>query len=245
MNATETFLLKTFKGRGNLTFRELAEEMRLKDSSLSETAIRKRISRLLGTGKIVSVSKGVYALTQKAPYQPVADDFIKKLNGIFRQAYPEIKSCIWSSAFFYDFMVHQPASYFYVFETEPDMVETAFNLFKDHNLKAWLQPDAEVIQLYVSDQENPVIVKSLVSRAPLLNSEKGHLPSLEKMLVDVKVDRDLFNFISGAEIDNIWKQSLKKHGLSWPRLLAYAGRRGKRDEIKQWAVEKGFAPNND
>jgi len=245
MNTTETFLFKAFKGRGNLTFRELAEEMRLRDNSLSETAIRKRISRLLGTGKIVSVSKGVYALSQKAPFHLVADDFIKKLNGIFRPAYPEIKYCTWSSAFFYDFMVHQPARYFYVFETEADMVETAFSLFKDYNLKAWLQPDAEVIQLYVLDQENPLIVKSLVSRAPLLKTGKEHLPSLEKMLVDVKADRDLFNFISGAEIDNIWKQSLKKHGLSWPKLLAYAGRRGKRDEIKQWATEKGFAPGND
>lgn len=245
MNASEREIHKAFKGRENFTFRELAEEMRLNDSALSETAIRKRISRLLGSGKIVSVSKGVYALSQKPSYQPVADDFIKKLNDLFRQAYPEIKFCAWSSAFFYDFMVHQPARYFYVIETEPDMVETAFNLLKDHDLKAWLQPDAEVMQLYVSNQENPVVVKSLVSRAPLLRSENGNLPSLEKMLVDVKADRDLFNFISGAEVENIWRQAQKKHAISWPRLMAYAGRRGKKDEIKNWAVKKGFAPGND
>ncbi len=223
-----------FEGKDSLTKDEIAAYIRSIIMNASDDSIRQRISRYKKLGIIVNVKKSVYALSEKPIYQHPEELFINRLSKIFTRQYAQINYCIWSSAWLYDFTIHQPTQFFYIFETESDMVETAFNLFKDNEFKAFLNPDEQSIQLYVMGQKKPVIVKQLITRSPLVKTKKTKRPSIEKMLVDVYTDKKQFYFIQGEEIKNIFKFSFDKYTVNIPKLLNYAERRGNKNEMSDF-----------
>ena len=234
MNIKAKDIKSAFGGRSSVTTEELASYFQDNDKQLSPEGIRKRISRLKRMGVLVSISQGVYALTEKPEYNPVPNAFIIRLARSFSTAFPEIDSCIWSSAWLYDFMVHQPANYFYLIETEGDMVQTAFNLLKDQRINAWLNPDEQMMQLYIMGSRDPVIVKSLISRAPIMKRKAAKLPMLEKILVDAWAEKNLFFFMQGQELTNIFNFAFDQYSITYSRLLGYARRRGIENEIDQF-----------
>ncbi|MBK7029330.1 MAG: hypothetical protein IPH45_09010 [Bacteroidales bacterium] len=215
-----------FKDRSLITSQELAVYYRTVDHKLTDEGIRKRISRLKRTGTLVSIGHGVYTMADKPIFKPENDAVILKLAKLFSTVYPELNSCVWSSAWLNDFMIHQPTHYFYLFETEPDVVESTFNLLKENNINAWLNPDEKTMQLYVMDGKNSVVVKPLISRSPIIKSKVANLPMLEKMLVDTWADKKLFYFLQGAELSTIFNFAFSKYTINYSRLLSYARRRG-------------------
>ncbi len=228
-------IANAFKGKTIITKKELSAYIHSIDGSATEAGIRQRISRLKKEGTIISVRKGVYALSNRPVYIYPADKFITRLSHLFSTQYSGINYCIWSSAWLYDFTIHQPVQFFYLFETEPDMVEISFNLLKDKGYKAFLNPDEQTMQLYVMGVKDPIVVRSLISRAPLIKNKAIKLPSLEKMLVDAYIDKKLFYFIQGKEIENIYKFSFSLYSINLSRLINYAGRRGIGNEITDFA----------
>jgi len=165
-----------FEGKDKLTKDEISAYIRSLVANASDESIRKRIERYKKSGIIVNVKKSVYALSEKPIYRHPEDLFINKLAKIFSSQYSQINYCVWSSAWLYDFTIHQPTQFFYIFETESDMVETAFNLLKDNEFKAFLNPDEQSIQLYVMGQRKSVIVKPLITRSPLVKTKKTKCP---------------------------------------------------------------------
>jgi hypothetical protein len=234
MRVTKDEIHAAFNGSGSIAADELAGFFRTKDPAISDDAIRQRITRLKQSGFLAGLGKGIYTISNKPRFDPQPDAFITKLSKLFTKSYSGIKFCIWSSAWLNDFMTHQPAQFFYLFETEQDMVETSFHLLKDNDIHAWLQPDRETVQLYVMGQKNAVIVKPLVSRAPVINTAKASLPTLEKMLVDAFAEKDLFYYLKGQELTNIFERAIARYLVSWSKLYSYANRRGLKEQIEQF-----------
>ncbi len=236
MKAIKDDLGAAFNDGGTITSGELADYFHSKDPEISSDAIRQRIVRLKQSGALIGLGKGIYTLSSKPKYKPKSDAFIAKLNRLFSKKFAGIKSCAWSSAWLNDFTIHQPAHFFYLFETEPDMIETTFNLFKDNNISAWLQPNQDTIQLYLQSQPNSVIVKPLITRSPVIKSPKTSLPELEKILVDVFAEKELFYYLRGQELVNIYERASDRYLISWQRLYSYASRRGLKKQIEKFIM---------
>ncbi len=224
-------IITAFKDRAVVTKEELIAYLLRSGESSSDESIRQRISRYKRMGILITVRQGVYSVSEKPPYIHAVDVFQKKLSKLFIQNYPEINYCIWSSSWLYDFTRHQPSHYFYIFEVDQDMVETAFNLFKDNGIKAYLNPDEQTLQRYVLDQKNTVVIKSLISRAPLINYIRVKLPMLEKMIVDAYAEKKMLFFLQGQELQNIYKFSFGNYRINFSKLINYAKRRGIEKEL--------------
>ena len=76
-----------------------------------------------------------------------------------------------------------------------------------------------------------LIVKPLITKAPLEKGEKIATPSLEKILVDIFVDRKLFSVFQGSELVQIFNTLDSMYALNITRMTAYAKRRGKMQEL--------------
>ena len=53
------------------------------------------------------------------------------------------------------------------------------------------------------------------------------------MLVDLYCDVDLFQFYQGKEKGTIFKEAFSKYTINKSKLLRYASRRGKKEEIEK------------
>jgi hypothetical protein len=58
------------------------------------------------------------------------------------------------------------------------------------------------------------------------------VPVIEKILVDLCADSDIFSFLQGSEMLNIFENALGKYTVNTNRLLRYAKRRNKEKDIR-------------
>ncbi len=71
-----------------------------------------------------------------------------------------------------------------------------------------------------------IVVKRLVSEAPVTRFSNVTIPRLEKILVDIVRDKNLFGFLEGAETYTIYQSAMDRYHIQLDTLVRYASRRG-------------------
>lgn len=237
-SAVEEHILDYFKNTDVITKSDIkaycANHFSIEDSNALNAKTSKLIYRLKGKGLISPIKRGIYKIETKKTFLPANDNILKKIHNTFKKQYPEIVYCIWSTQSLHQFMNLQPFKHFYVFETEKDMLDSAFYLFKENNINAYLNPSKEITEKYISESKNAVVIKPITSRSPLIESMKLKTPILEKILVDVFCDSDIFFFYQGKELSNIFNGAIKNYHINYSKLLNYADRRKQKNKIIQY-----------
>ncbi len=80
------------------------------------------------------------------------------------------------------------------------------------------------MRYYLPNEPEPIVIRHLVSQAPLLEVDGVRTAGLEKILVDLFCDAELFASFGGAELENIFREAFKTYPVN---LYRYAGRRRK------------------
>ncbi|MCD4726650.1 MAG: hypothetical protein K8R46_03240 [Pirellulales bacterium] len=162
-------------------------------------------------------------------------DLTSKIKSIYKKTkvqFPFADFCIWDTRFLNEFMIHQPASFITIVETENEVIDSLFNFLKESYRNVFLNPDKNIIENYISGENNSIIVKPLISEAPTKLIDNIETITLEKMLVDIYSDAKFFYSFHGAEMDNIYSNAIGTYSLNQSKLLRYASRRGKRKQIE-------------
>ena len=78
-------------------------------------------------------------------------------------------------------MIHQPGKFYLLIEAEKESMESVFYFLKENKYPVYFNPGSDIINGYLSSEKNTVIVKQLVSEAPLqdvkgLNTITNQLP---------------------------------------------------------------------
>ena len=76
----------------------------------------------------------------------------------------------------------------------------------------------------MSKKKKIVIVKPLVTQAPLMKQDKYCVPMLEKLLVDIRTDKD-FYYMQGIEATYMTETARQMYMLNEEKLQRYAKRR--------------------
>jgi len=134
-------------------------------------------------------------------------------------------------------MHHIPFYSFYVIETEKDICESTFYLLKDNGINAYYNPNTEQIEKYVLPEDDSVIVRNLISRSPGKKFNDIRFPSIEKILVDIFCDQDVFFLHSGREQKWIFENILKAYNINFSTLLSYAERRKREKELREYLLK--------
>jgi hypothetical protein len=78
-------------------------------------------------------------------------------------------------------------------ETNRDTIQSVFDmLLPKYNGRIFLAPTKEIATTYIDFSKENIIVKPLVTEAPLTLDGKVPVPTLEKLLVDTRVDADFY-----------------------------------------------------
>ena len=77
-----------------------------------------------------------------------------------------------------------------------------------------------------------ILVKPLVSEAPVEMSEGLCLASPEKRLVDIASDKE-YSFLTDAEVQVEYQKAFESYDISLPKILRYASRKGEREQVQR------------
>jgi hypothetical protein len=173
-------------------------------------------------------------------FMPTIDERIQALNAVLAKDFPLLDNCIWSTEWLNQWTVHQSVRAYTIVEVEDDACESVFYHLRDKGFKnVFLKPDALLMERYVSDAENPIIVQKLLGRSPLMSVKIDNLvsvtvPKLEKILVDIYCDSIVFAAYQGYEQEQIFKRVFKNYALDLTTFLAYAERRKRKAQLLQY-----------
>jgi len=189
---------------------------------------------LVELGIIQRVGRGVFKLGETIKFQPeISTTLTKKYNEI-KSNFLFIELCIWNTAIINEFSQHQSNRRLIIIETDKDANESIFYFLKERYDNIFLNPDRVILEQYVIDIPNAIIIRPLLSESPLQEVKKVNTITIEKMLVDIYCDTDLFGAFQGNEKKIIFSEAFKKYTINNNKLLRYASRRGRKEEIERF-----------
>jgi hypothetical protein len=136
-------------------------------------------------------------------------------------------------------MQHQPNRFFALVETDKETTNSVFYFLRDsdgyRNKKSvFIEPTNDILEKYIVNEKKIFIVKSLISEAPTQTVNDVETVTIEKMLVDIFCDDVIFSAQQGAEMRTIFKNAFAKYTINQSKMLRYADRRRKKEELNQF-----------
>jgi DNA-binding PadR family transcriptional regulator len=200
---------------------------------LSEGTITVYLSKLKKAGIINNPERGVYSITNKQSFNPEINKNLNKLYNKIHKEFPFIDVCVWNTKWLNDLMRHQPFKNYTIIEVEKEAEEQIFNAISEWNKNVYFNPNEEILERYISsNSEEVTIIKNLVTEAPTTKNNKIAIPTLEKLLVDIIIDKELFATQQG-EINFIYQSAFKKYAINTAKMKRYAIRRNKENELEK------------
>lgn len=219
-----------FETENQLSREKLVQEIINDFPDLRESTITVYLSKLKKAGIINNPLRGIYTISSKSNLKPEINQALKKVYNKIHKEFPFIKICVWNTKWINDLMRHQTFKNFTVVETEKEAAEQVFNSISESTKNVYLNPDEEIFNRYISTNTEEVpIIKNLVTESPTMQIDKIEIPSLEKLLVDIIIDKDLFAAQQG-ELDFIFNTAFKKYPVNIAKMKRYAMRRNREQE---------------
>lgn len=159
------------------------------------------------------------------------------LHKKIKKEFPFLDLCMWNTSIINEFSIHQTNQHFLILEAEKETTQAVFIYLNEQKKNVFLKPTKEVFERYIIDKENVIIVKALISEAPIQNIKDFKTSTLEKTLVDLFCDDIIFSAYQGNEMKKIYKNAFSKYSINESKLLRYANRRGKKEELKDYLLQ--------
>jgi hypothetical protein len=232
-------LKQRFKEQPYINREELLDFYRSFEPDLKEATFGWRIYALKEKNLLKPVKHGVYTLSVKPQFHPVLEPKLKEISHKISKQFPAARHCIWNTRWLNEWMIHQPGRFLILVELEATAMESAFYFLRDENYKnVFFNPDDNLLERYIYEETETIIVKTLVTKAPIKKEKKIYIPILEKILVDLFVDKKLFAPFQGSELVHIYNNTYRLYSLNITKLLAYAKRRTKEQELLDFITKQ-------
>jgi hypothetical protein len=228
----EKHIGRYFKESERLSKQKLVSSIKRDFPIWSDNTINMYLSKLKKEGIINAPSRGIYEMDSSTPFQPNISNGLKRVFNKVKREFPYITFCIWDTVWLNDFMRHQPFKHYVVIEVEKDASESVFTFLTEINKNVFFNPDEEIFDRYIHNQNEVIIVKNMVSEPPLIEKEKIVIPALEKLLVDMLIDTLLFS-AQQNEKEFIMQSVVERYSLNELKMRRYAVRRNREREIDE------------
>jgi hypothetical protein len=231
----KNLLLSRFEGQEYVSRSELYEFYREFDPDLNEGTFGWRIYELKQKHIIKDVRKGIYTLESKQTFKPEFNKTILKIARILESSFDHHAYNIWNTAWLNEVSELQATSFLIILEIDKDSVERVFYTVKDAGVNnVYLKPDKNMIATYISELPEAVVVEPMISRAPVRKLKNVIIPRLEKILVDLYCDEELFFAFQGNQLVKIFEGCFQKYLINFSTMFNYARRRHREDMLKEF-----------
>ena len=205
----------------------------------TEASVNWLLGKLKKENQIVAVGRGKYErLPESAkkkqyvyPHSIEYKDIESKIIG----AYPLVDFQMWELIQFNEFLNHQISKNLIVAEVENMLDETVFDTLHEEYPYVLFSPRMEYYYRH-KGEENTIVVLKLISEAP--KPREGHSSPLEKLLVDLFVNKFTGHLIEKSEYPAILEEAFHKYYLDETKMFRYARRRNVEARMKTFICQE-------
>ena len=214
--------------KNTITLKDIDTFYRKEEPSIPKATVSWRIYSLLQQGVLQRIGRGKYSFGTTQCFVLKINHKMKQIAQTIKKKYPFIKYCQWELSFINIFSQHLINFNVLFVDVEREVVESVYYGLKENYSRVML-----VQNLYdnLSEFDNTIIVRPLISDSPIQKNENTYVATLEKMLVDLYADKEFISF-QGNEIYHIYQNAFDKYTINQQTMLRYAGRKNKREKIE-------------
>ena len=226
-------LFKYFENRESFTTNDVYGFFSQTQPSIKRATVNWRIYNLIQQGLLKRVGRGIYSLGQEKSFSPILNKKQKNIFARVKNKFPLITFCCWHTSVLKEFFQHMSMYDFLLVEVERETIDSVFHFIKETNNNTFKEPSRDMMENFVLESKDAIVIKSLTSEAPMQKVDNITVPAIEKIIVDLYADSEIFFFLQGSEMLNIFTNALEKYTVNTDRLLRYAKRRNKGEELKK------------
>lgn len=163
------------------TRKELIANLKSEDQTGSPETFSEQLNRLLKSGQLVRIERGVYKLPDEArkDFFVVCYEDMRRINQQIKTQLPFVDYCLWPTSALMPYMHHIPNLNLLFVDVERKVAESVFNLLNtDSNKRVFLLPSLTDIERYISSND-AIIIRPLISVSPLQLVEGINTPTIE------------------------------------------------------------------
>lgn len=239
-NAGALAELNTFFGKhSELSLDALRQYFRLTEPGIPDATIRWRLHDMVEAGILSRTGRGLYQLGSARTYIPQISPRVLKVSKFLKKQFPLVSFCVWDSGLLNEFAQHLSGYQFILVDVERDVIESVYYKLKEGFSGTFLRPSEALLSDVLPDFRLPLVVRHLISESPLSKHNDIPVVTIEKMLVDIFCDAE-FYYLVGSERREVFSNAYYKYTINENKLLRYAARKGRRDEIQEYLREGQF-----
>lgn len=193
---------------------------------------------MVNSGVLSRTGRGLYQLGAGSNYIPEISQRVLKVSKFLKKQFPLISYCVWDSGLLNEFAQHVTSYHFILVDIERDIAESVYFKLKEEFSGVFLRPSESLLNNVLPDFRLPLVVRYLVSESPLSECNNIPIVTIEKMLVDVFCDPE-FGYLMGSERRAIFSNAYYKYTVNRNKLLRYATRKGRKEQIQKY-IQEGY-----
>lgn len=146
------------------------------------------------------------------------------IKGIVREVtkqFPQLQFSLWSTEQLRPFAHHLMNRFTAILHTETDAISSVAEFLQSRNNAVYSNPKQAEVEKYVAGVNRRIILRPLVTKEPL----EGHYATIEKILVDLFLEKDRLYLMDGAEYKRIFENIIFSNRITMGRMFGYAERR--------------------
>lgn len=204
------------------------------EKDIKQTTVNWRVHTLVQSGVLQRIGRGKFTLGESKNYIPEISSATKAIFKKLIAEFPYANLCVWNTYVLNEFMQHQPNRFYVLVETDKETTNSVFYFLREIKKSVFVEPTNDILEKYIVNEKEIFIIKPLISEAPTQNMSGVETATIEKMLVDIFCDEVIFSAQQGAEMRTIFKEAFAKYTINQSKMLRYAGRRRKKEELSKF-----------
>lgn len=201
-----------------------------------------RIHDLVQRGLLARSGRGRYRIvasdTRSPTFIPGIPDELGGWAAKLAEAFPLLTICLWSTQAMRPYLMHVPSIEYWLLEVDRDAVDSILTFVQsvygsEQNqvtMPVVRADDLTTMELYLTDATRILLIKPLISEAPLQHVDGVPTITAEKLLVDLIADDDLF-FMYQEELPRIVEGITTRYIINTDKAQRYARRRNQLPQL--------------
>lgn len=181
--------------------------------------VKTYLSRQKKAGRIFDAGRGWYSSLAE-PYQ-LDTAPVEKLVGELKKTFPLLDFACWSTAQLNEMLRHQLAKHVQFVYVERDAINSVADWLKSHGYHTYANPGKAEIKRSFAIEGETAVVLPLTTKTPRRNG----FATIEKIMVDVLADIEIFSIINIPEFMNGASGIIKSQRIDISELMKYSTRR--------------------
>jgi len=186
------------------------------EKTVDPKSLKQYMHELMDETVIYSAGRGWYSTIEQQ--FEVNTEPVSEIISVLEKKFPLLDFTCWSTMQINPFMHHLLGKFVTFVHVDRDLMPSVFDFLRDTDYEVYLNPTRREAQKSYSVSEQTIVIRPVITKAPV----KNHTAKIEKILVDLYIERDILQIMDPAEFYEMADKLISAGRIAISELMSYA-----------------------